>query len=439
MVKENEFEFNTLNIPQWHNAGYKGKNVKIAVLENDDKKHLKNVINVLKLIAPEAEIITFEKSLMSSVNGHCPNFTEAIDKCIELDVDIITNSYDFSANKERIDALNKAIDNGIILNMASGNDSKDVPDKFVKYHVDRAYLIGASVECAKGKIELTSYSNTGEKVDLNMFTNITLTDGTVFTGTSCATPFLSAIEALLLGKLKEEGYDKSILMDMVYSNLKDLGAIGKDNKYGNGMFILPDIEKLEVNVVNKPEILVIHHTATATGTFEAIKKYHMETKGWNDIGYHYYITKDGVAHKGRAEETIGSHTVGWNAKSLGICLEGNFDTEVPKEIQLNALRKLIKEIYSRRGRLPIHYHNEYADKSCPGKFFYDKFRLQNEVDKVEEVKTNVNVEPHWAEKYFTELNNNGIIISEKRFDDKVTRGELFALLSRILTKLGSDK
>lgn len=45
----------------------------------------------------------------------------------------------------------------------------------------------------------------------------------------------------------------------------------------------------------------------------------------------------------------------------------------------------------------------------------------------------VNVEKeHWAEKHYNSLIKKGIAINEKRFDDPIKRGELFALLDRIV-------
>jgi N-acetylmuramoyl-L-alanine amidase len=41
---------------------------------------------------------------------------------------------------------------------------------------------------------------------------------------------------------------------------------------------------------------------------------------------------------------------------------------------------------------------------------------------------------HWAEKAWKELNDKGINIYEKRFDDPITRGEIFALLNRMIDK-----
>lgn len=41
------------------------------------------------------------------------------------------------------------------------------------------------------------------------------------------------------------------------------------------------------------------------------------------------------------------------------------------------------------------------------------------------------VQPHWAQKYYDFLNANGISVSETRFDDSMTRGEVFALLAKL--------
>jgi peptidoglycan LD-endopeptidase CwlK len=44
------------------------------------------------------------------------------------------------------------------------------------------------------------------------------------------------------------------------------------------------------------------------------------------------------------------------------------------------------------------------------------------------------IKEHWAEQYYKKLIDAGISISEKRFDDKITRGEIFALLCKMLNK-----
>ncbi len=39
---------------------------------------------------------------------------------------------------------------------------------------------------------------------------------------------------------------------------------------------------------------------------------------------------------------------------------------------------------------------------------------------------------HWAQEHYDSLIKKGLVINHKRFDDKITRGEVFALLDRIV-------
>lgn len=136
-----------------------------------------------------------------------------------------------------------------------------------------------------------------------------------------------------------------------------------------------------MRLINK---IILHHSLTKDQQvvdFDAIKRYHINTNKWADIGYHYLIELVGNEYKilkGRDENTAGVHTSGQNANSIGICCVGNFDETVPPDAQLNKLVELIKDIYSRHGILPIHGHNEYSTKSCPG----IKFPMQKVKDMV---------------------------------------------------------
>lgn len=42
------------------------------------------------------------------------------------------------------------------------------------------------------------------------------------------------------------------------------------------------------------------------------------------------------------------------------------------------------------------------------------------------------LKPHWAEKHKTSLESKGIKINDTRYDEYMTRGEVFALLDRII-------
>lgn len=87
--------------------------------------------------------------------------------------------------------------------------------------------------------------------------------------------------------------------------------------------------------------------------------------GWNDIGYHYFISKDGSIHLGRPEDKIGSHVAGHNSGSLGVCLSGRkaFTAQ-----QFTALEKLLKDICKRHELTKqdiLAHHDLDANKTCP--------------------------------------------------------------------------
>ena len=70
-------------------------------------------------------------------------------------------------------------------------------------------------------------------------------------------------------------------------------------------------------------LIVIHCSATRVTqdfTFEQLEACHL-ARGFKSIGYHYYITKDGVVYPGRPESEVGAHARHYNAHSIGICYE----------------------------------------------------------------------------------------------------------------------
>lgn len=48
-------------------------------------------------------------------------------------------------------------------------------------------------------------------------------------------------------------------------------------------------------------------------------------RGFNGIGYHFYIRKNGDIKTTRPIERIGAHAKGFNRTSIGICYEGGLD------------------------------------------------------------------------------------------------------------------
>ena len=76
-------------------------------------------------------------------------------------------------------------------------------------------------------------------------------------------------------------------------------------------------------------LLVVHCSATRCDrhfSVEALRRSHL-ARGFADIGYHFYITRDGEVHICRPVHQIGAHATGWNDKSIGICYEGGLNEE----------------------------------------------------------------------------------------------------------------
>ena len=74
-------------------------------------------------------------------------------------------------------------------------------------------------------------------------------------------------------------------------------------------------------------LIVLHCSATRVNqnfTIEQLEACH-KARGFQTVGYHYYITKDGTLYPGRPESQMGAHAKGFNAHSIGICYEGGLD------------------------------------------------------------------------------------------------------------------
>ena len=73
--------------------------------------------------------------------------------------------------------------------------------------------------------------------------------------------------------------------------------------------------------------LIVHCSATRCNvpfSLEQLRLSH-RANGWKEIGYHFYITRDGRVHQIRPLNSAGIHARGYNHCSVGICYEGGLD------------------------------------------------------------------------------------------------------------------
>ena len=75
--------------------------------------------------------------------------------------------------------------------------------------------------------------------------------------------------------------------------------------------------------------LVLHCSATRRNqdySVEQLRRDH-KARGFYDIGYHFYIRKDGTITQHRKLLEVGAHARPYNRCSIGICYEGGLDEE----------------------------------------------------------------------------------------------------------------
>jgi len=132
-----------------------------------------------------------------------------------------------------------------------------------------------------------------------------------------------------------------------------------------------------MNPRTKTDTIVIHCAATKPSMnigAEEIKKWHVDERGWSDIGYHFVITRDGTKELGRGLDLSGAHAKAVNGTSVGICLIGGLSEDNKPENnftleQFLTLKDLIKELkmkYPDAKKIIGHYQVEPAKPHCPG-------------------------------------------------------------------------
>jgi len=124
--------------------------------------------------------------------------------------------------------------------------------------------------------------------------------------------------------------------------------------------------------------IVIHYSLTYPDqdiTRNAIDRMHRD-RGFREIGYHWFIQRDGTLEEGRAEGTLGAHVRGHNSDTIGICFAGGLERKTgpdlgvwnPTPAQEQTMIQLIQDIQKRwpKARKVVGHRNLSATQ-CPGR------------------------------------------------------------------------
>lgn len=111
---------------------------------------------------------------------------------------------------------------------------------------------------------------------------------------------------------------------------------------------------------------------------ETIRGWHVNERGWRDIGYNAVITRKPELQAGRDLdqdgdflEEIGAHVRGHNTHSIGVCLVGGMDYDGHADFnftrgQMRLLEIFINDCFKRYPNLIVRGHRDVdPDKACP--------------------------------------------------------------------------
>lgn len=119
--------------------------------------------------------------------------------------------------------------------------------------------------------------------------------------------------------------------------------------------------------------IIVHSTATPksmNATAKDIDRWHRQ-QGFDGIGYHFVILRNGQIENGRSVKIVGAHCKGHNINTIGVAYVGGINgdkqsadtrTEAQK-IALNVLLAVLIKQYPTIKK--ISGHRDYCNTACP--------------------------------------------------------------------------
>lgn len=158
--------------------------------------------------------------------------------------------------------------------------------------------------------------------------------------------------------------------------------------------------------IHEPTHLIVHHSDGANSSQDwpavvrSIWDFHVNGRGWDDIGYNYLIDPNGEIYVGRGREVRGAHFCANNDEALGVCVLGNYTTTLPTSTARDAwltlsawaacdweISPLERSLHASSGLnlFGVSGHRDGCNTECPGGQLYSELpdwrsSLRDEMD-----------------------------------------------------------
>jgi hypothetical protein len=123
--------------------------------------------------------------------------------------------------------------------------------------------------------------------------------------------------------------------------------------------------------------VTIHHTAqksspsvSSDAVLRGIQSFHVGSKKWGDVAYHYFIDPAGTIFEGRDPRFAADTATNYDPSGhVTVCVLGNFEVESPTPAAEESLTRIVAALVSKH-RLTVsdvRMHKQVASTLCPGK------------------------------------------------------------------------
>lgn len=203
--------------------------------------------------------------------------------------------------------------------------------------------------------------------------------------------------------------------------------------------------------------IALHHTASSkTGNakkdVDRVSREHITNRNWGGIGYHIIITSEEVngyavtcytgdigtirAHATNSKGKFGIPVNKGNNFLIGICMVGNFVTEMPSDAQIRSAHEVIKELIFNQSSLTqfkdwnnLKGHSDFDYTACPGQLSQIRSKIMN--PPVQETLSGYEKELQDAMGWNEAINRKyGFRLMNKVDKENITREELLIVLHR---------
>ena len=179
-----------------------------------------------------------------------------------------------------------------------------------------------------------------------------------------------------LGEAIVDGYD-----DDMRSSSAALVAYAAPSDLVNSRSVWGARQPACSSSAHTPSMVTVHHSATPlpdsispAARVRQIQSYHIDSRGWCDIGYHFMVDWNGDIWQGRAETVTAAHVAYHNTNNVGVSFLGTYTNTAATATQLDkagALLAWLADVYM----IPVDRdhllgHRDWVANECPGEQLY---------------------------------------------------------------------